>query len=126
MLPEIHDPILDLLIDALAELPEPGEQVYSSAEEWPSWTDLTVGIGRALIPDELLPDDPDQLPGDKLALTDAATIAELRSVEDFPRFEPAPEEEHWVPIRAIDAELEALLDQAERAAYERGCNARFV
>ncbi len=31
--------ILDQLADALAECPEPGEEIYSSAVEWPPWCD---------------------------------------------------------------------------------------
>ncbi len=31
--------ILDNLADALAECPEPGETIYSSAAEWPPWCD---------------------------------------------------------------------------------------
>jgi hypothetical protein len=116
---EIHDPILDLLIDALADLPEPGEEICSSALEWPSRTDLTVGIGPALIPDELLPDDPDPLP-----LTGPDDLDDLRNWERFPAL---PDDEDLDALPVFEPSPEDL-DALERLTYERryGCNARFV
>ena len=37
--PRDNDPNLGVLLDALTEMPEPGEPIYSSAWEWPVWTD---------------------------------------------------------------------------------------
>ena len=51
-----RDPVLDVLITALAELPEPGEPI--GPENWPAWTDDRVGYGAPLSADEMFDDLP--------------------------------------------------------------------
>ncbi len=61
--------ILDNLADALAECPEPGEEIYSSAAEWPDWTDVdTWELGPDLDVD---PDDFHGLVGEDEPIFDA-------------------------------------------------------
>ena len=52
MLPDLdprdNDLNVDVLLDALTEMPEPGEPVYSSADEWPDEYDsVRVTLGPA-------------------------------------------------------------------------------
>ena len=82
MMTELHilEQEADRLLDALTECPDETTEVWGAAETWPSWCDdFVVALGRALVPDELLPDDPDWIP-----VTDAATLLELRQVERTP------------------------------------------
>ena len=64
---EIDSIPLGELLDAMAEMPEPGEEVYSSPEKWPDqWDDDIVALGAALMAQEIwgdpLPDDDDLEP----------------------------------------------------------------
>lgn len=53
-----NDPIMNLLITALAELPEPGEEV--GPESWgPEWDDDIVAIGPPRSHDQRWDDKPD-------------------------------------------------------------------
>ena len=59
--PDCNDLKADVLLDALIEMPEPGEPVYSSAWEWPDEYDsIRVWLGaphcRAQAFDDLPPD----------------------------------------------------------------------
>lgn len=56
--PHVHDPIMDLLITALAELPELGEEV--GPESWgPEWDDDIVALGPPRSHDQRWDDEPD-------------------------------------------------------------------
>ena len=60
--PNDNDLKVDVLLDALTEMPEPGEPIYSSAWEWPDEYDsIRVMLGaptcRADTFDDLPPDD---------------------------------------------------------------------
>jgi len=64
--PRANDPNLGVLLDALTEMPEPGEPIYSSAEEWPSKYDsIRIMLGPAIFPQNGRFDD---LPNDDLDL----------------------------------------------------------
>ena len=52
------------LIDALTEMPEPGEEIYGSAAEWPAEWDDVVMLGAPLTREEFFGDTEfDPLPG---------------------------------------------------------------
>lgn len=53
------DPVdqLGLLVDSLIEMPEPGEEVYTDASQWPAWCDDSIAqIGAALSREEFFGD----------------------------------------------------------------------
>lgn len=90
-------PSADLLADFFAEhSDDPNE---GAPESWPAWTDeVKLAFGAPSCREERIDDpDPDQ------ALT--------------------PEEQVFEPGQA---DINFLLDQAERRVYERGCNMHFA
>ena len=103
MLPEDSDgfaiPACDLLSDFLCE--HQCDEDEGPPEEWPAWTDdLVVGIGPAFFREESF-DDPDQLPGEEVALTEPPDdwpltgpedLEDLRHWERLEPFEPSPED----------------------------------
>ena len=65
--PDNNDLNVDVLLDALTEMPEPGEPIYSSAWEWPDWTDdgrvwLGLAKRRAEAFNDLPDDDVGEIP----------------------------------------------------------------
>lgn len=71
------------LLDALIEHPDEGEPVYSSATEWPPWTDaVIVGWGAPLDLEEMLPDGPPFVPSQVDLEEMASWAAEVEEREE--------------------------------------------
>jgi hypothetical protein len=63
--PHDNDLKVDVLLDALIEMPEPGEQVYSSAYEWPdSYDSIRVWLGAPIHREQAFDDLPDDVEDD--------------------------------------------------------------
>jgi hypothetical protein len=109
-------PQADLLHDFLVEHPDDPDE--GDPADWPAWTDTGFWC---LGPDP----DPDPLPGEEAPLSEPPADWPLTGPEDLEDLR------HWErqlteSFEPDQADIEAMLDQAERREYERGCNARFV